>query len=245
MSTRDTQSTALDAETTPRAEPRDLRHFWRFLLAFVAPVGAAAIATGRFLMPYYTADDNATILDKVAAHLGTVNALLWLYVIGVLLLLPGVFAVVVVTRRSVPVLTAWAAILSILAYTAALASPNTDLLAYVAGNEGVDRAASLALMDGITSHPATGVLAGFFVIGHIVGTVLLGLALLRSRMAPSWMAYGLMVSQPLHLTAVLLSNRYVDLVGWGLTAVGFLGASLALLRMRDDEFDLPPARRAG
>jgi len=80
------------------------------------------------------------------------NALLWLYVIGVLLLLPGVFAVVVVTRRSVPVLTAWAAILSILAYTAALASPNTDLLAYVAGNDGIDRAAALALMDGVSSH---------------------------------------------------------------------------------------------
>ena len=71
MSTRETQSTALDAETTPRAEPRDLRRFWRVLLAVVAPIGAAAIAIGRFLTPHYTADDNATILDKVAANLGT------------------------------------------------------------------------------------------------------------------------------------------------------------------------------
>jgi hypothetical protein len=33
-------------------------------------------------------------------------------------------------------------------------------------------------------------------------------------------------------------------VGWGLTAMGFLAASLALMRMRDDEFDLPPLRVA-
>ena len=30
----------------------------------------------------------------------------------------------------------------------------------------------------------------------------------------------------------------------GLTAVGFVAASLALIRMRDDEFGLPPLRAA-
>jgi hypothetical protein len=37
-------------------------------------------------------------------------------------------------------------------------------------------------------------------------------------------------------------ERTVHPASWaeGLTAVGFLAAFLALIRMRDDEFDLPP-----
>jgi hypothetical protein len=99
------------------------------------------------------------------------------------------------------------------------------MLAYVVGNEGIRPSLIACSMDGVSNHPTTGGLAGLFLVAHIVGTVLLGLAVLRSRTAPSWKAYGLMVCQPLHLTAVLMSNRYVDLVGCGVTAVGFLGAS--------------------
>ena len=38
--------------------------------------------------------------------------------------------------------------------------------------------------------------------------------------------------------------RPIDLVGWGLTAVGFGWAAWRLMRMRDAEFDLPPLDRA-
>jgi hypothetical protein len=60
---------------------------------------------------------------------------------------------------------------------------------------------------------------------------------------PAWLALGLAVSQPIHLVAVMTGNRPLDLVGWGLTAVGFGAASWVLLRMRNDDFDLRPVPR--
>lgn len=71
------------------------------------------------------------------------------------------------------------------------------------------------------AHPAVDVSVGVFVIGHVVGTVLLGLALLRSRRIPAWAAWAVTVSQPLHFVAtVIIGSPQVDLVAWGLTALG-------------------------
>ncbi|MGY3200289.1 hypothetical protein [Streptomyces sp. TE5632] len=60
-------------------------------------------------------------------------------------------------------------------------------------------------------------------------------------MVPLWLALGLTVSQPVHLASVLSGVRELDLVGWGLTAVGFATGRM-LLRMQNDGFDLPPLR---
>ena len=58
-------------------------------------------------------------------------------------------------------------------------------------------------------------------IGHIVGTVLLGLALLSSGRIPAWAAWTLTLSQPLHLVAaVILGSPQVDFFAWSLTSVG-------------------------
>ena len=78
-----------------------------------------------------------------------------------------------------------------------------------------------------------------FVLGHLIGTVILGFALWRSQTVPSWAALLLAISQPIHLASVMLGSRPLDLVGWGGTAVGFAVAGWALLGMNNDEFDLP------
>jgi hypothetical protein len=78
-------------------------------------------------------------------------------------------------------------------------------------------------------------------IFHIVGAVLLGSAVLRSRSLPAVMGWLLVVSQPLHfVAAVILSNRLLDLVAWGATAVAFAAAGVRLIRTPDDRFDLAP-----
>jgi hypothetical protein len=84
-------------------------------------------------------------------------------------------------------------------------------------------------------------LGTIFVVGHLFGTTLLGVALWRTRIAPTWLAVGLTVSQPIHLASVLTGIRLIDLVGWGLTAVGFMWAAWRLAKLPNDDFDLPPA----
>ncbi len=43
----------------------------------------------------------------------------------------------------------------------------------------------------------------FFVIGHIVGTVLLGIIIFQAKLAPPWAAAMLTASQPLHFIAIM------------------------------------------
>ena len=119
-----------------------------------------------------------------------------------------------------------------------------DLITVAGGRAGVDprhphdhrRDRELAI---------TGTALGIWVPGHILGMVLLAVALRRARVLPRWAAVVLGVSQPIHFLAfVVLDNQYVDaFAGWGFTAVGFAAVAVALLRTRDDDWDLPPASR--
>jgi hypothetical protein len=72
--------------------------------------------------------------------------------------------------------------------------------------------------------------------------VLLGIALAKSGVVARWVGAALAVSQPIHLvSAIILPSKLLDVtLGWGLTAVGFALVSVAVLRMSDDGFDLPP-----
>jgi hypothetical protein len=59
-------------------------------------------------------------------------------------------------------------------------------------------------------------------------------------------ALALTISQPIHLVSAMTGNHPLDLVGWGLTAVGFGAAGWKLLQTPNDQFDLapePPADR--
>jgi hypothetical protein len=79
--------------------------------------------------------------------------------------------------------------------------------------------------------PAIGFGSDLFVIGHILGLVLIGIALWRGHVLPSWAALMIAASQILHfIFAVIVPVHALDGLAWGLTAVGFAVAALALVR---------------
>ncbi len=81
------------------------------------------------------------------------------------------------------------------------------------------------------AHPIVGIATGIFVVGHVVGTVLLGVAMLRSHCVPAWAAVITIVSQPLHfVAAVVAPNHTLDGAAWGLNAIGFAAAAVAVYR---------------
>ncbi|MGH3983449.1 MAG: hypothetical protein ACRDST_12380 [Pseudonocardiaceae bacterium] len=80
------------------------------------------------------------------------------------------------------------------------------------------------------THLTAGIAIGLFVLGHIVRTVLLGIALWR--MVPRWATLALIVSQPLHLVfAVVVPNGLLDAAAWSLTAVGFAATAVRYRNM--------------
>jgi hypothetical protein len=214
----------------------DVRPVSRWFAALILPIGPAAIALLRYFLPYDTVDDPSTITNKIVGNLDRGSLVLWLGFIGILTLVPGAYAVGRLTRRQAPWLTAIALLLVVPGYLALPWTATSDAFIWTAGMAGLDpaditRAAEVA-------HGSTDLAAFIFVAGHVIGTVLLGIAMWRSHVGPRWAAVAVAISQPIHaIAAIVLVSHTLDLVGWGLQAAGFAAVGWAIVRMRDDDWE--------
>ncbi|MFI6722378.1 hypothetical protein ACIBGM_44415 [Kribbella sp. NPDC050470] len=218
--------------STPRV---DVRTVSRWLAAILLPIGPAAIALLRYFLPYDTVDDMSTITNKIVDNLDRGSVVLWLGFVGILTLVPGVYFVGRLTRRRAPWLTAIALLLVVPGYLALPWTASGDIFIWAAGTAGLDPAAITRAAE--VTHGSMD-LAGFvFVAGHVIGTILLGIAMWRSRLVPRWAAVATAISQPIHaIAAIVLVSHTLDLFGWGLQAAGFAAAGWAILRLRDEEW---------
>ena len=69
-----------------------------------------------------------------------------------------------------------------------------------------------------------------FVVGDLVGTLLVGVALLRNRTVPTWAAVGVLLWPPLHVVGLVVGSEWFEVVGASLQAVGMVAAGVTLLR---------------
>jgi hypothetical protein len=217
---------------------RDTRTFWRLLLAIVAPLPMLCMGAVYVIKPF---EGDAPLPDTVAAIAAErqlYEVLLWLGLPFLVGLIPAVIAVAWVTRRQTPVLTTVGAVWTLLGCLSAfpLLVPD-DLLAYLAVTEGLDVATIAELDAAWWALPVTGAAALLFISGIVVGLPLLGVALWRSRVAPKWMAIALIIGGATH---PFLPNHVVAGIGLLVAGLGFAGATRALLRMTNEEFDLSP-----
>jgi hypothetical protein len=137
-------------------------------------------------------------------------------------------------------LTAAAMLLVVPGYLGLTFMIGTDLVLWTGAQAGLGAQAVTDLVD--TVHPTTNVAVVVFVLGHVIGTVLLGIALFRSRVVPRWAAVLTAVAQPAHFVAfVILGSPMLDAAAWAANAVAFAVVAVAILRLSDDEWDLPPA----
>ncbi len=225
------------------ATPPDVRRATRLLAAVVIPVGPAAVAILRYVLPYQTKDSTASAVAAIRAETGTQSAVVWLGLVAILTLVPGVLWVGRLTRRRAPRLTAAALVLLVPGYISLSLLVGTDAALYFAATHGLSPAVMAQMYDGL--HPIMGVGEGLFVVGHVLGTILLGAALWRTRAVPVWAAVLVVLSQPVHFTAaIIVGSHPLDLLGWGMNAIGFAAASVAVLHTRDDDWDLGPVPRS-
>ena len=221
-------------ETISRPTSRaDVRPLWRWTAAVILPIGPAAVALLRFLLPYNTTDDTSTIVNRIVDNLNRSSVVIWLAYVAILTLVPGVYFVGRLTRRGTPWLTGIALFLMIPGYLSLPWTASSDVFTWSAGTAGLDPA-SISKVAEVT-HGSTDLAGLVFVVGHVLGTVLLGIAMWRAHVGPRWAAIAVAVSQPIHfVAAVIVSSHSLDLVGWGLQAAGFAAVGWAILRMKDE-----------
>lgn len=200
-------------------------------VALLLPVGPAAIAVLRLILPYYTEGDAAGTIAAIDADPGRQSAVLWLAYVGLLTLVPGLIAAARICRDAAPRLTTWALGLAVPGYLSLGMFLGSDHLLWSVTDAGLSGADSVAVFE--AGHLSIDVSIGVWVVGHVVGTVLLGLALLRSGRIPAWAGWAIVVSQPLHFVAtVILGSPQVDFVAWSLTAVGMAFVAREVLKDR-------------
>ncbi|MBE3011180.1 hypothetical protein IL992_18560 [Microbispora sp. NEAU-D428] len=220
------------------APRRDLRTASRVVSAILMPIGPACVAVIRLVIPGGSGDVGA----EVAANPGAQRLVLLLGIPALFTLLPGAYAALHLGRRHRPVLAAWAAVFLIPGYLGMTVLGAGDSAVLAGRNIGLAPSDITRLSEEILFLNMVPALV--FVVGHIAGTVLLGVLAIRARLIPLWAAALLTVSQPLHLTAIVVVNAWLDLVAWGLTAVGMGFLGLRVLRTPNDEWELPSCTAA-
>lgn len=241
-----TRSIELKVPQAVRTSPRDLRSFWRILTALIVTAGPASILLVRAIMPYWTSDSSAVLVAKSLENPGTMTVILWLGLLAVPALLGGVLGVGYVARRGAPVLAAVGVIMCFVGWCQGGATVNGDYLVAEMAQNGFAQADIVTIGDILQNGALASVSGLIWLAGHIVGMILLGAALGRAGVVKWWVAIALMASQPFHfIAAVIIPSRLLDVtLGWGLTTLASFMVSLAILRMSNDAWDLPPVARA-
>lgn len=224
MSTSPTPPPSSGMPTAPRRSPAG-----RLGILLVLPLAPAFIAVLRFILPYYQSTENADVVRDVTAHQGSMNAVIWLGFLASLTL--PVAAVLAARPFAVlaPRLTTVAEFLLVPAYLCLSWLVVGDAILLRGVRSSVDTATIGTFFTGL--HPVADLAVGIFVVGHVLGTVLLGVAAIRTRAVPLWAAVALTVCQPVHLIAlVVLGSPTLDLIGWGLNAVAFGVIAVTIVR---------------
>ncbi|MFG3685535.1 hypothetical protein [Micromonospora sp. NPDC047740] len=238
------QTETAPAQTAPpRRQLTDVRGFWRVLLAVIAPLPMLAQGLYYLLLPWAADASFPQRVQDTTGHLNLVGSLQWIETPFLVGLIPATFAVAWVARRGAPRLATAGALLALLGDLAGFPLiPNNDRLTYLTATNSFDVDAMSAL-SGAEDNYLLGQLGGLlFIIGVTIGLLLLGLALWRSKAAPAWMGWALAIGGFTHpFVSGIVPGYVAQGLGLWVAAVGFAGASYALLRMRNDAFDLPPA----
>jgi hypothetical protein len=238
----DVRGSSPDAGVVPSARPRDSRTFRRVAAALILVVPATCIAVSRVVSPGLLAEDSAGVLQEVVAAPGRSLAAVWLSVAAAFTLVPAFWIAARLAMRRRPVLATVAGATNAVAYlgmgiTFTAMGP---LYVVAADAPGSQQDVLAHFLDELSNSGWGTISALTFILGHLLGGVLLGLAL-RGTL-PTWAWLAMTVSMPAHLASlVVLQNLVVDAFCWGLAAAALAACAVHLLRLPDDEWDLPPS----
>lgn len=235
----------MSAVETPRTAARhavpgvrDLRSFRRVLGAVLMPIGPAVVAVLRLL-----SQDDTQLGERLAA---SPESQVWYALAGwvvLFTLVPGAYAAVHLARRRRPVLAAWTGAFLIPGYLGMTALMAPEAAAHAGLAIGLSPGVASELAGAAFGAPGIAVPVLVFVVGHIVGVVLLGVLAIRARLMPVAFGVALAASQVVHLVATILGLPWLDFIGWGTTALGMGLLGWRMLHTPDDEWDLPPESR--
>lgn len=229
-------ATALPA-STPTVH--DSRKFLRVVLAIIVPIPWLAKGL-QYVVLEKDYDHSADQIRYDVIH-HVYRYLQWFDLLFVVLVVPSILAMILISRRGAPRLSAAAAVLMVGGFLMVLPlNIGSDQLTWIAAQHDRNPAVIGRFLDDAANDPRVGIGVLGFLIAIVIGSILIALALWKSHAIPGWAAAFIGVGGATHIFIGPLGH-VIHGAGLVLLAIGCVAVSRRLLTMSNDEFDLPPA----
>jgi hypothetical protein len=150
--------------------------------------------------------------------------------IASILMVPTAIGAMRLTQRKAARLGTIGGVVVAGAYICYFAMLSADRFTLVLAARGPDNPDYVAILDQSLQGVTVVWFYVFFALGNIVGTFILGLALLRSRSIPRWAAWFVMAWGILHVVGLMVGTEWIEVGGAIVQAVGFATAGMVLRR---------------
>ncbi|MDZ5619304.1 DUF4386 family protein [Nocardioides bizhenqiangii] len=202
---------------------------WRRVLAVAAPLPWLLLAASNAVTPDDLGGSYATQYDAFADHPAAAGAAVAFAILCAITLVPSAIAMYVALRSVAGRAATLIGGLWIVGACCGAAAASMQLITYVATQNEIDRASVIALNEAIESSSVYLVILPF-ALSIMLGRILLGVVLWRTRMAPRWMAVAIVAAVPVEWVLGAAIGNAGPALAYVLTAVGFASASVALTR---------------
>jgi hypothetical protein len=191
-------------------------------------VGSLAVFVQWLVTPVDATLDTPAIVAKAAAHH---TAMGWALALDVpmLLVFPAVLYVGHLARAGTSLLAGVATALCFVPMLGAVLLLGVDALVYEAAAQPA-RTAAADLVDAFMNNPFVGGLTIAYLLTHVVGFILLAVALWRIRAVPLWTCACLAAWPLLEMGGYAAGGKVLAAVGYGALVAAYLACAAALLR---------------
>lgn len=214
--------------------PRDLRSTRRIATAVSVVVAPLLVGLSRALVATEHDDKASTAIPAVVAHLGQTRAELIFSVSSALFLPFFVLGLYRLTARGAPLLAGVGCVIALVGWTV---GGGIEAAGHALAYELARHGGQPAIYDQFLHDGAVSALTLLFIVGHVLGTLLLGIALWRTRAIPTWAAGAVIVGVVGHFLAAANGIRPLDIASFILLVVGCAAAAGVILRTGDDDWE--------
>jgi hypothetical protein len=210
-----------------RTRTARLRRLSQASALVVAPLAFLIANLGDQLTKSSGQDDTTArgALEIAASHPAADIAFSCVAMLGCLVLIPAMLGAMGLMRETAAALSLVSGVLVIAGYVCYFALLFQGLDSVALARHGGPSADNVAVQDQLSNTVVFVVVALTFVVGNLVGTFLLGLALLRSHTVPRWAAYAVVAWPVLHI----LGGPWGEVLGAGLQTIGLAFVGRAVL----------------
>lgn len=189
-------------------------------------------------------DTGAGALALSRAYPSLDRAAMVVTMLGALLMVPATIGAMRLTHRRAAKLGLLGGVLVAAGYIAYFAMLFSGRIELVMAGRGTNQADYAKILDDSLNGASVIWVYLTFLIGNLIGTFLLGLALLRSRAVPALVGWSVMGWPILHVVGIFFGSEWFEVAGALAQAVGFAGVAIYLMR-QPLSADVDPAVRGG